>query len=367
MSSYRIISSDNHVFEPPDLWINRVDATYRDRAPRLVHEQTGDWFYCDGMRVASLGGGTQPGRRFEDPSNVSAEDVWENMLPGAYMPDEQVKDMDVDGVEMNVLYPTIGLWLYRLPDSELMNILFRAYNEWIAEFCGGYPDRLKGVGMLNVDDVNIALAELERCAKMGLVGAMIPVEPPGGRPYDSSEYAPLWSAAEDLGMPLSLHVASNRTGPTSDATKPSQVCNSDLWVRMALADLIYGGVFERHPGLLVGSVEHELSWALFFLDRLDYVYTQKAPKRTWHRFQEDMLPSDYFHRNTFLSFQEDALGVQMRHVIGVDNLLWGSDYPHQESTFPRSREILDRILADCTDEEQAKIVGGNSVRIFNLN
>ena len=116
----------------------------------------------------------------------------------------------------------------------------------------------------------------------------------------------------------------------------------------------------------MGSVEHELEWAAFFLDRLDYVYTQKARRASWHRFGEDMLPSDYFHRNVFLSFQEDARGIELRGLIGVDNLMWGSDYPHQEATFPRSQEILEEILADCTEEEKAKIAGANCARVFNL-
>ena len=98
--------------------------------------------------------------------------------------------------------------------------------------------------------------------------------------------------------------------------------------------MIFSGVFERYPKLQVGAVEHELSWIPHFLDRLDYTYTQRAPNDLWYRYKEDAVPSDYFHRNVFVGFQEDALGIRDRHIIGVDNLQWGSDYPHQESTFP---------------------------------
>jgi predicted TIM-barrel fold metal-dependent hydrolase len=141
---------------------------------------------------------------------------------------------------------------------------------------------------------------------------------------------------------------------------------------MSLGYMIFSGVFERFPKLQVGSVEMELSWAPHFLDRLDYNYTQRpprdrSPRDNWGQFKSDMIPSDYFHRNVFLGFQEDMLGIQMRDIIGVDNLLWGSDYPHQESTFPRSHQILEEILSDCTEEEKAKIAGGNAARIYNLN
>ena len=136
---------------------------------------------------------------------------------------------------------------------------------------------------------------------------------------------------------------------------------------MSIADMIFAGVFERYPTLQVGSVEMELAWVPHFLERMDYTYTQRAQIGSWYRSKEDMLPSDYFHRNVFLSFQDDPLGIKMREIIGVDSLLWGSDYPHQESTFPRSREILGEILADCTEDEKARIVGANAARIYHLD
>ena len=131
--------------------------------------------------------------------------------------------------------------------------------------------------------------------------------------------------------------------------------------------MIFSGVFERYPKLQVGSVEMEVSWVPHFLDRVDYNYTQRPPTGDWHWFKEDMLPSDYCRRNVFLVFQEAALGIQWRDLIGVDSLMWGSDYPHPESTFPKSQQIIDELLADCTQEEKAKIVGGNASRIYRID
>ena len=178
-------------------------------------------------------------------------------------------------------------------------------------------------------------------------------------------------------MPIGLHIGTNRPGPGQEFAAgigeltAAFLCNADHWVRMSLAQIIYSGVFERYPKLQVGSVEMELSWAPHFLDRLDYNFKQRArdlfKKGYWDRYTGDMLPSDYFHRNVFLGFQEDALGIKERYIIGVDNLQWGSDYPHPESTFPRTRQILDEILADCSEMEKAKIAGGNAARIYHLN
>ena len=376
MPSYRVISADSHVFEPPDLWTERVEPNLRSRAPYIVREEGEDWFCCDGYKMIGLAGGSQPGRRFEDPNNVTTYDVLENVLPGAYIPEEAVKDLDTDGVDMSIVYPTLGLWLYRLPDTNLITSLFKTYNDWVAEFCKPFPDRLKGIALLNVDDMQVAVSELERVATIGLVGAMITVAPLEGRAYDSPIYEPLWAAAQDLEMPLSLHVASNKKpswdeivdmGKWANFRKPSYGVNVDHWVRVALADMIFSGVFERFPKLQVGSVEMELSWVPHFLDRLDYMYTQKGLERVMYVYKNDALPRDFFHRNVFLGFQEDALGIRLRDIIGVDNMQWGSDYPHQESTFPRSREILEEILVDCTEEEKAKIAGGNASRVYRFN
>ena len=322
--------------------------------------------------MVGLSPGSQTGRRFEEPEKITRTDTFENVRPGGYIPEEHIKDMDIDGVDVSIVYPTAGLFLYGVPDSGLLTEIFRTYNDWLAEFCKPYPNRIKGIAMINVDDVKLGVKQLERCANMGLSEAMITVYPPEGRGYHLPEYDPFWATAQDLQVPLSLHIATNRPGTgqqfaITDSVRPSFLTNADHWVRMSLGDMIFNGVFERYPKLQVGSVEMELSWVPHFLDRLDYTYTQRARRDDWHRFKEDMLPSDYFHRNVTVGFQEDALGIQLRDIIGVDNLLWGSDYPHVESTFPRSREIIEDILAGCTEEEKAKIVGGNAARVYNLD
>ena len=374
MADYRVISADNHVVEPSDLWTSGGESKFKDRMPHVERLEDSDWWICEGVKLAGVAVGNQAGVRFEEPETLSMLGSLEDMTPGGYIPEAHVKDMDTDGVEVSIVYPTIGLQLYTsVPDSELLSSIFRTYNDWVGEFCSAVPKRLKGIAMLNVDDVQVGVKELERCAKMGFVGAMISVYPVEERSYDKPEYEPLWAAAQDLGIPLSLHAATNRPGPGQqlaeiDSTTANFVTNMDHWVRMSLGSMIFSGVFERYPKLQVGSVEQELSWVPHFLDRMDYNYTQR--EREFSRrseLKEGALPSDFFHNNVFLGFQEDALGIKMRDIIGVDQLTWGADYPHTESTFPKSRQILEEILVDCTDEEKAKIAGGNAARLYRLN
>ena len=372
MASYRVISADSHVMEPPDLWTDRVEPKFRDHAPRVVREEDGDWWYCGDMRVIGMSSGIQAGLRFDEPEKLQVTAEFEKVRLGGYVPEEQIKDMEEDQVDVNILYPSTGLNLYSVEDSELLTGLFRPYNDWLAEFCRPYPDKLRGIAMLNTDDVPGAIMEMERCAKLGFVGAMITVFPSAERPYDSPVYEAFWAAAQDLEMPLSLHTATNRPGPGQELATISRIgpaffVNLDHWVRMSLCRMIMSGVFERYPKLQVGAVEHELSWVPHFLDRMDYTYTQRSRRDYWHRFKDDTVPSDYFHRNVFVGFQEDSVGIRLRDVIGVDNLQWGSDYPHPESTFPRTRQILEEILADCTEEEKAKIAGGNAARVYHLD
>ena len=375
MSSYRVISSDNHVIEPVDLWTGRGEPKFKDRLPHVESLEEGDWWFSDSLKLMGVAGGTnQVGVRFEEPEKLSMEARKEEVPLGGYIPEEHIKDMDIDGIDVSIVYPTLGLQLYgTVPDSDLLSSIFRTYNDWVGEFCSAVPSRLKGIAMVNVDVVQDGVKELERCAKMGFVGAMIPVYPPEDRPYNKPEYEPLWAAAQDLGMPLSLHITTNRPGPGQemahiDTATANFLSNIDHWVRMSLGNMIFGGVFERYPKLQVGSVEMELSWVPHFLDRIDYNYTQREQEFSReYRFKGAALPSDFFHQNVFLGFQEDALGIRDRHIIGVDQLLWGGDYPHIESTFPRSRQIIEEILADCTEDEKTKIAAGNSARVYGLD
>ena len=257
-----------------------------------------------------------------------------------------------------------------MQDSELLSAIFRAYNDWLVDFCSTHPKQLKGIAMINLDDVEDGMRELSRTAKMGMAGAMISEYPPEDRRYDLPEYEPFWALAHDLNMPLSLHTATSRVGNNRGAG-PSSVrvasnrANKVFLPSTSLCDMIFSGVFDRYPKLKVAIVEFELAWAAHLLGTMDYTYIERQ-KEASYRFKNDMMPSDFFRQNIYLSFQEDQIGIRLRDVIGVDSMMWGSDYPHAEATFPRSMEILDKILEGVTDDERAKIVGLNAARLYEL-
>jgi len=372
MAPTLILSSDSHVFEPPDLWTTRIDRAFRDRAPRIERIDGSDEIVVEKDQILSgIGLISNAGARFEAPETISGRGRFEDVPRGGYDPHQHLSDMRLDGVAGEVLYPSQGLFYFRVKDSALMSAIFRAYNDWLAEFCATDPSRLKGIAMINLDDVGDGVAELERSAKLGLAGAMISELPLDDRRYDQPEYEPFWAAAEALGMPLSLHTATRRqgkirgSGPKTLRDASSRATKA-FGPATSLCDLIFSGVFERYPRLTVAVVEFELSWAPHLLDSMDYTYRERHEEAIY-RFKDGIRPSDFFHRNVVLSFQEDAIGIRLRDVIGVDNMMWGSDYPHSESTFPRSREILAGILAGVPADEQAKIVGGTAARVYGFD
>jgi predicted TIM-barrel fold metal-dependent hydrolase len=378
MSGYNVISADSHIVEPPDLYESRIEPKFRSRAPRIERHRTRtgqeyDAWYLEGMRVGTVGSVIQAGRRFEDPGSIDFLGVWEDVRKAAYEPHAMLEELELDGVWGACLQPSQGLFWYRLPDSELLSALCRAYNAWIADFCRAAPGRFKGIGMLNVDDVDDACQELERCAEQGLVAAFIPVHPLADRPYRHASYDRLWWTAQDLAIPLLLHVATMRGGiPGSEFTTDinqltaAGLANSDYWVRYSLTAMIFAGVFDRYPRLKVGSVEHETAWVPHWLRQMDFTYQERpALSRAW-RSRHAMLPSEYWQRNMFVEFMEDDCGIRMRDVIGVDNMLWGNDFPHAESTWPKSREFLDRIFAGTPDEDRRKITADNAAKLFRF-
>lgn len=367
-----VLSSDSHVFEPPDLWQTRIDRAFRDRAPRIERIEGGDYIVVERDQILSgIGLISNAGMRFEAPETISAEGRFEDVHRGGYDPEQHLRDMTLDGVAGEVLYPSQGLFYFKVADPALMSAIFHAYNDWLAEFCRTDPARLKGIAMINLDDVEDAIGELERAARLGLSGAMITEYPAEDRRYDQPGYEKFWAAAASLGMPLSLHTATRRHGKIRGAGAPtlrdaSSRATKAFSPALSMCDMIFSGVFERHPRLVLAIVEFELSWAPHLLSTMDYTYRERHGEAIY-RFKGDVLPSDFFHRNVVLSFQEDAIGIRLRDVIGVANIMWGSDYPHSESTFPRSREILAEILAGVPEDEQAQIAGGNTARVYGFD
>ena len=378
MATYPIISADSHIVEPPDMYTDRIEPKYRHRAPRMQRRQTPagrdyDAWFIDDQQVGTLGAVIQAGQRFEDPSAIDFLGVWDDVRPAAYEPDPMLRELEEDGVWGACLQPSQGLFWYRIPDSDLLSAICNVYNDWITEFCSADTKRLKAIGMVNVDNVDEGCQQMQRCAKMGMVGVFIPVYPLPDRPYNHAIYDQLWSTAQDLNMPLLLHIATKRGGIpgcefTMDVTELSAVGRSttDHWVRSSLTAMIFSGLFDRYPGLRVGSVEHELAWIPHWLSQMDFTYRERPVFTKGWRSSEGMLPSEYWRRNMFVEFMEDQVGIRLRDIIGVENILWGNDFPHAESTWPQSEAFLRRLFADTSEADRRKITSENAANMFQF-
>jgi len=378
MAGWKLISADSHIVEPPDMYTSRIEPRFRDRAPRMERRKTPtgreyDAWMLDGQQVGTLGAVMQAGQRFEDPSQIDFLGVWEDVRRGAYDADAMIAENEEDGIWGSVLQPSQGLFWYRIPDSALLTEICRCYNDWIADFCNAHPDRLKGIAMLNVDDVDEACQELERVAKLGLVGAFIPVSPLPDKPYRHPIYERFWWTAQDANMPLLLHIATPRHGvPANEFTMNvaemtgAGRSTTDFWVRYSLGSMLFAGVFDRYPRLQIGSVEHEASWIPHWLKQMDFTYMERPVFTKGWKSREGLMPSDYWKRNMFVEFMEDDIGVKLRDYIGVENMLWGSDYPHAEATFPRSQQFLARMFEGVSENDLRKITSENAAKMFRF-
>ena len=177
MKEWTLISADSHIVEPPDLWVKRLDPKFREQAPRIVRQDGIDLWYVDDQKFGSPVSVSSAGQRFEDPENIQRLGAFEEVRKEGYDPHERIKDMEIDGVKGDVVYPSTGLRFFQVKDSVLLSAIFRVYNDWVAEYCSAYPDRLKGIAMINLYDVEEGVKELQMAAKLGLAGAMISVYP----------------------------------------------------------------------------------------------------------------------------------------------------------------------------------------------
>ncbi len=378
MANPKLISADSHVNEPGDLWLARMDKAFRDRAPRVVDDipgrPPGSYLVLEGLQPIHLTQGLGAGKKPEELANFFQNSTYKDARRGGWDPAERLKDMDVDGVEAEVIYTTLGFRQFWLTDGGLQRACFRAYNDWLAEYCAYAPKRLAGLAMVSLYDVEDAVGELSRCRRMGLKGAMIWASPPEDRPYSDPLYDPFWAAAQDLGMPLSLHSITGM-GPESQGMRAMgrELKSIDRYLRSvtlcdevkrSLTVFIFSGVLERFPRLKIVSAENEVSWLPFVIQRWDQAFDDY---RHMYPTPLTLRPSEYFHRQVHATFIDDPVGVKHRHQVGIGNMMWSSDYPHTASTWPHSQEVIARDFADVSQEETRRIIRENAIRLYNLD
>jgi predicted TIM-barrel fold metal-dependent hydrolase len=365
MADFTIISADSHVSEPPNLWLERMERKYRERAPRIERYGDSDCFVYEGQAAPHpIGLGVMAGKKPEEFKAMGVK--LEDCRPGGWDTQARIADQKIDGLDAEVVYPTLGMGLYVMPDAELKAVSLRAYNDWLAEFCAPAANRLIGAALLPVDDVEVAVEELRRTREKGLKGALIPASPPPNRNYNDPAWDPLWAAACDFDVPLSLHIGSGKKFVISPGQGAAEIMITmePLSMQEPVATFIWGAVFERFPKLRIVSVESGVGWLGYLLERMDHVYLKH---RFWTQSALKKPPSEYFYDHVYATFQEDRIGMKIALDVGAHNLMWANDYPHTDTTWPESRKVIDEHFRDFPVEARDQIVGGNAARIYHLS
>ena len=356
-----LISADSHVNPPPTMWAEYLPASLRDQAPRIESTDEGDFEVFEGKRKPVLGINAMAGKRPEDYS-LTVRRLQEQRA-GGYEPAARLADMDADGVRAEVIY---GGGPLPSQKDELRIASYAAYNDWLADFCAKDPKRLIGVAYLPTDTPELAVAEVRRTAGRGLKGGVIPRFPGDGEWFDP-EWDALWRALLDVGWAAAIHVGGRgrQAGmPSLDATGfMSDLLMSKFAMAEAVSRFVLSGVLARYPDLDVVSVEGQLGWLPFTQYYLDHIWEKH---RFWTKSELRERPSVYFRRQVYATFMEDPVGLREREHIGIDNIMWSSDYPHSETTWPNSQKLTSEWASDFPEEDRRKILFGNAQRLYHL-
>jgi predicted TIM-barrel fold metal-dependent hydrolase len=293
---------------------------------------------------------------------------WDELLPGGWDPKARLVDQDRDGVHAEVLYPSVCMVLCNHPDIDYMKACFDAYNRWLAGYCETDPNRLIGIGMSAVRSIDEAIDDLRAIKDFGFKGVMLPGVP-SIEDYDHEVYDPLWQAAADLELPVSFHILTTKgnnfedqqflRGPSINKFMNIIRGNQDL-----MGMFVFGAIFKRHPKLKVVCVEADAGWVPHFMYRMDHAYNR-------HRFWLnaggiDRQPSEYFKENIYVTFQDDMVATHMSDLVNMRRIMWANDYPHSDSTWPWSQEIIEKLTSDLTAEEKRWILHDNVAELYGL-
>jgi len=358
---YFMVSADGHVQEPKDLWKTRLPEEYWHRLPGVTVDESGDQFQkTEGFRPLRI-------RNIK----MEGEDAFRN--GSGKTPEERVSALALDGVDAEILFPNLGLTVWATPDSKFSQMMCGAWNDWAWETFGAFNDRLAPMAAIASGDIEGAIKEIERCAKLGFRGLSLPCKPVWGPPnhedlnYNLPDFDPLWACIQDVDLPITFHVSTGRDPRTSRGNGGAVInyaVHSLAPTMEPIANLCASGVLDRFPKLIFGSIEAGIGWVAWTLQALDEAYKKH---HMFVRPKLKMLPSEYFRQNGFASFQEDKVGLDLaREHNLVDNFLWANDYPHHEGTWPHSPQAIERTMGMLNEEERTKILGLNSARIFKF-
>jgi predicted TIM-barrel fold metal-dependent hydrolase len=360
----KVMDSDMHVREPRDLWEKYLEQEWRDRGPKIISEPTrsGAMVLLEGKILK----GYPPMRRSAIGSSVMDKKLPDAIASG-FDAASQLKAMDTEGLDVAVLYPSIGLGILMRPemDPKLAAAIARAYNNWLYDFCQTDPHRLKGVGMVALHDITEGVKEANRVVtELGFVGVFARCEPVTiGLPWHSKYYDLLWAELEELGVPIGFHTATSlgevpQTGDRfGDNNLLRQMTSHPMENMLAMVDIILGGVLERHPRLKVAFLECCSGWVPCWLSRMDSEVKRQGGLK--------LKPSEYFKGQCWVGAEAEKEIPMVIHYIGDNNIVFSTDYPHATSDYPRATEEFFRIEG-LTDENKRKILWDNCARLYGL-
>ena len=362
-SNGRLISADSHVMEPIDLWEKALFDKFGEDTPRVLDGylgKGGKWFHTGGQ-VMEYGGSDRDSQKI-------------GMQAAGWDPEVRVAFQEKADVAAEILNATFMLLIMRHPNYDCLRACARVFNDWLSEFIAHDRARLHGVGMIPMDDIDWAIAELERCARHGFCCVNIHLySPPGSPPYRKPDYDPFWARAAEMGIPVQLHIITGRVpDPIHFYTPEEQALSPQTQLAMfyevmgvLVNEFIFGRILDRHPALRVVCSEFEISWIPHFMWRLDHMQDAMSHRLVLPKL--DMRASDYMRQRIWHGMIDDIYGTETIEYLGADRILWGSDFPHIRSIGLEARGHVARAFESFSDSDRALLTGGNAAHVFNLD
>jgi predicted TIM-barrel fold metal-dependent hydrolase len=368
-----LISVDDHLVEPPDMFEGRMPARFVDLAPRVIRKDDGSdvWVFND-TEIPNIGLNAVAGRPREEYGVEPT--AYTEMRPGCYDIHERIKDMSAGGVLASMCFPSFPAFSGRLfaaaEDKGLALATVQAYNDWhVDTWCAAYPGRFIPMALPVLWDAELAAAEVRRMAAKGVHSITFTENPAtlGYPSFHESYWDPLWKALVDENVVLSIHLGSSgKLAITSpDAPVDVMITLQPMNICQAAADLVWSRIPKQFPDIRIALSEGGTGWIPYFLDRLDRTY-EMHHLWTGQDFG-NQLPSDIFRKHFLTCFIADPVGVQLRHLIGMDNISWECDYPHSDSSWPTSAQELEAVTAGVPDDEINKITYENAMRWYSFD
>lgn len=373
-----VVDADVHVTPPPEFWAEYLSPRFRSMAPVIEHDEDCDWIVFEGTRKKHNLMQSQAGRSFEEYRN---DGKISDMRVGGWVLDKRLEDMDHDGIDKGVVF---GGGPLQTGNMDLYLDSFEAYNRWQSDFCNASGKRLFAAAFLPTVDVGQAVAMMKAARKRGDVAVNMPAfpqsaehfnkseslmqalmgDPAGKRQYRDAEFDPIWKTAIDENLAITFHLGARVVRYTDKTLFLPDLAVSKTPMLEIVAPMIFSGLFDRYPELRVGLIESGAGWMPWAAEYMDRIWFMQ---RHWTGCDIKHEPSYYFDRNIYCSFISDKVGVALRNFPGGKNIMWSSDYPHSETTFPHSHEVIADHFQGVSDEDRDWILAGCARKFYGLD